>query len=143
MPKPLGKIRRFGIAYVGAALAAAAAWLIIYFTAVLWIERDNEALAYIWEVIPVYVIYSFGFTLGLGLIGWGLLVVLKQRSLTAYMAIGGILGFLAGLLGVTNGLTPANIYAYGFAGAGIAAAWTFHRLYTDPVTKEPLAEAAT
>ena len=76
-----------------------------------------------------FLIYSFGYTLVLGLVGWSVLRVLGWWSWTAYALVGGVLAVLIVGVGDREGFELNNPFLYSFAAAGVAAALTFRSTY--------------
>ena len=79
----------------GVALAATIALLSVQSIEVLSSGLGFEVFHDLPVMALIYFVYSLGFTLVLGLLGWGLLRALKLRHVAWYVVIGGLCGLLA------------------------------------------------
>ena len=120
---------RFLGAYVLAALTATVTVLIVQSIQVLFWGLGLEAFHDILATAAIYAVYSLGFTLVLGLVGWLILHLLKWRGLPAYAGVGALLGVVAAGLFVTDGFDRGNPFLYSWPLAGVVAALTFRAVF--------------
>jgi ABC-type branched-subunit amino acid transport system permease subunit len=120
---------RFLGAYVLAAFAATVTVLIVQSIQVLSWGLGFEAFHDILPTAAIYAVYSLGFTLVLGLVGWLILHLLKWRGLPAYAGVGALLGAIAAGLFVTDGFDRDNPFLYSWPLAGVLAALTFRAVF--------------
>jgi hypothetical protein len=133
-------VRRFVVAYLSACCAATLATLAVQAVFVLgfW-GMGVDVLADAGSVAVIYFVYSLAYTLVLGLVGWAVLRAIGELRIAAFLVIGGLLGVVAAGATVAFGFDPSNPFLYMFSLAGIAAAYTFHRLYYGRTAKRAAA----
>lgn len=130
MPISATRIRRIAVAYLAASLAATATVCILEGAYILWTGGGLGEVFEYPEVALFLLVFSLAYILIFGLLGWGLLTVLKRRSFGVRLAVGGILGFVVGTFRMNDG--PIMLYAW--CAAGIVAAATFHEFLRTPAT---------
>lgn len=120
---------RFVRSYLTASLTATIAFLATNAIVVLLQGLGFDALHDFWPMAAIYSLYSLGYTLGLGLLGWMVLRAVHQTSYLAYGLTGLILGF--GTIVVSAGFREAlgDPFSWMFAFAGVAAALSFRWAY--------------
>jgi hypothetical protein len=84
----------------------------------------------------IYAVYSLGFTLILGLVGWVIPHLLKWRALSAYASVGALLGLLAAGLFVTGGFNRGNPFLISWPLPELWRPSHFVRCSTEPFALE-------
>lgn len=123
----MSALLRLFAGYLIAAFAASAGALLVDTIAIAGWRGTVEDLHTLASTAVVYGTSALAFTLGLGLVGFLLLKLLKASEWWAYASMGLLLGLLTAVL--EDGFSRQNSFAAPFGVAGFAAAFAFHRVH--------------
>lgn len=137
MARPPQGTLRFTYAYIAAAVAATLAFGITNVLIVLSQGLGRSALTGLLPMMALYLVYSLGFTLVLGLVGWGLLRALRLHRAWWYALVGGSLGLAINVTRTRASqwhFTSSHwdldtLYLYPCIAAGTAAGYSFFLAY--------------